>query len=103
MSTSEDLVNQTLADLAAIKDPVERAKQAATVIELARTRLMAGARQIRQDAVNELRAQGLTLSAVGELIGQSTSRTQQISEGRSGGKPKAKGALETAGEAADAD
>lgn len=84
-------MDQTLAELAAVKDPAERARQAATVIELARTRLMAGARKIRQDAVNELRAQGLTLSAVGELIGQSVSRTQQISEGRTGGKPKAKG------------
>jgi hypothetical protein len=92
MSTSEDHVDQTLADLAAMADPAERAKQAATVIELARTKLMASARKIRQDAVNELRDQGLTLAAVGELIGQSVSRTQQISEGRTGGKPRAKDA-----------
>lgn len=83
-------MDQTLANLAAVEDPAERAKQAAAVVELARTKLMAGARKIRQDAVNELRDQGLTLAAVGELIGQSVSRTQQISEGRSGGKPRAK-------------
>jgi hypothetical protein len=49
---------------------------------------MAGARKIRQDAVNELRAQDRTLAEVGKLIGQSVSRTQQISEGRTGGKAK---------------
>lgn len=91
-------MNQTLADLTAIKDPVERAKKAAEAIELARTTFMAGARKIRQDAVNELRAQGLSLTAIGELIGQHRNRVQQISEGRTGGKSKERGAESSAAE-----
>lgn len=84
-------MNQLLDAVRSIDDPVERFKAATTTVEAARNTLMAGARQIRQDAVNELRAQGMGLGEIGKLLDQTRSRVQQISEGRTGGKAKAAG------------
>lgn len=81
----EDTVNRLLDEIRAIEDPVERFKAATEAVETARTTFMTGARQIRQDAVNELR-EGNSLAEISKLIGQSRSRVQQISEGRTGGK-----------------
>lgn len=88
--TPEDHVEQTLADLAAIEDPVEQFKAAGNAIELARTTYMSGARKIREDAVNKLRQRNMTWGEIGTLLGQHRNRVQQIAEGRTGGKPKAK-------------
>jgi len=82
----EITVNELLDAIRAIEDPVERFKAATKAVETARTTFMAGARQIRQDAVNELRDQDKSLSEISKLLGQSRSRVQQISEGRTGGK-----------------
>lgn len=84
----EIIVNELLDAIRAIEDPVERFNAATKAVETARTAFMAGARQIRQDAVNELRAQDKGLGEIGKLLGQSRSRVQQISEGRTGGKGK---------------
>jgi hypothetical protein len=81
----EETVNRLLDEIRAIEDPVERFKAATEAVEVARTTFMTGARQIRQDAVNELR-EGSSLAEISKLIGQSRSRVQQISEGRTGGK-----------------
>ncbi|NUQ98320.1 MAG: hypothetical protein HOY79_17810 [Streptomyces sp.] len=81
----EIIVNELLDTIRAIEDPVERFKAATKAVETARTTFMAGARQIRQDAVNELREDN-SLAEISKLIGQSRSRVQQISEGRTGGK-----------------
>ena len=88
--TPEDHVEQTLADLAGIEDPVDRFKSAGEAIELARTIYMPGARKIREDAVNELRQRNMSWGEIGALLGQHRNRVQQIAEGRTGGKPKAK-------------
>lgn len=92
--TPEEHVEQTLTDLAAIEDPAERFKAAGDAIELARTRYMPGARKIREDAVNELRQRNMTWGEIGTLLGQHRNRVQQIADGRTGGKPKAKTAKE---------
>jgi hypothetical protein len=83
----ENTVNQLLDEIRAIEDPVDRFEAATKAVEIARTALMAGARQIRQDAVNELR-EDRSLAEVGKLLGQKRGRVQQISEGRSGGRPR---------------
>lgn len=43
-------------------------------------------RQLRQDAVLELRADGLSHAEVGKVIGTSRARAQQIAEGRTTGR-----------------
>lgn len=83
----EITVNELLDAIRAIEDPVERFKAATKAVETARTTFMAGARQIRQDAVNELR-EDKSLGDISKLLGQSRSRVQQIGEGRTGGKGK---------------
>lgn len=82
----EDAVKRLLDEIRAIEDPVERFKAATEAVETARTTFMAGARQIRQDVVQELRDQDMSLADIGKLLGQSRSRVQQIREGRTGGK-----------------
>lgn len=86
MQTPEAKMNEALADIADIKDPVDRAKRAAAFMEAMRTKAMPRARQIRQEAVKELRAQGRSLAEVGSLLNLNRNRVQQISEGRTGGK-----------------
>lgn len=81
-------LNDIMTGLAAVEDPVERFKAAAETIELARLTLMPEASKIRQDAVNELRDQHMSLAEISKLTGQTRSRVQQISEGRTGGKGK---------------
>jgi hypothetical protein len=92
--TPEEHVEETLAELAAIEDPVEQFKAAGDAIELARTTYMPGARKIREDAVNKLRQRNMTWGEIGALLGQHRNRVQQIAEGRTGGKPKPKTAKE---------
>ncbi|ACU71830.1 hypothetical protein Caci_2921 [Catenulispora acidiphila DSM 44928] len=81
-------MNEALADIAAVADPVDRAKRAAAFMETMRTEAMPQARQIRQEAVKELRAEGKSLAEIGSLLGLDRNRVQQISEGRTGGKGK---------------
>lgn len=95
--TPEEHVEQSLSDLAAIEDPVDRFKAAGNAIELARTTYMPGARKIREDAVNELRQRNMTWGEIGTLLDQHRNRVQQIAEGRTGGKPKAKAQQEKEG------
>jgi hypothetical protein len=86
--TSEAIVNNLLDSIRAIEDPAERFKAATETVEAARNLLMAGGRQIRQQVVNDYRSEGKSLAEIGELLDQTRSRIQQISEGRTGGKPK---------------
>ncbi|MFF5778192.1 RNA polymerase subunit sigma-70 [Streptomyces virginiae] len=51
-------------------------------------------RQLRQDAVLELRADGLSHAEVGKVIGTSRARAQQIAEGRTTGRRAASETLE---------
>lgn len=86
----EDTVNELLDDIRAIKDPVERFKAATEAGEVARTTFMAGARQIRQEAVTELRDQDMSLADISKLLGIDRTRLHQISTGVTGGKRKPK-------------
>jgi hypothetical protein len=86
----EATVNEILDSIRAIEDPVERFKAATAALEVARISFVSGARQVRQDVVNELRAQDMSLADIATALGDglTRSRIQQISEGRSGGKPR---------------
>lgn len=86
-------VQAVMAGLLSIEDPAERFEAATKTMELARHTLMPEAAKIRQDAVQELRNQNFSLAEIGKLLGQTRSRVQQISEGRTGGKgrPSAEG------------
>lgn len=67
-----------------ITDPTDRAKAASALLDAIPT-LQSALREIRQTAVLELRAQGLSHNEVGIAIGTSRSRAQQIAEGRTSG------------------
>lgn len=84
----EDTVIEMLDTIRAIEDPAERFKAATEAGEVARTTFMAGARQIRQDAVRELRDSGMSLGEISKLLGIDRTRLHQISEGVTGGKRK---------------
>lgn len=79
-----------IAQIEQIEDPAERAREVglrmAAIPEL-HTRLKA----IRQAAVAEMRAQGLSLADIGRELGLHRNRVQQILEGRSGGGQGGKG------------
>lgn len=68
-----------------ITDPTDRAKAASALLDAIPT-LQSALREIRQTAVLELRAQGLSHNEVGIAIGTSRSRAQQIAEGRTSGR-----------------
>lgn len=66
-------------------DAGERAKEVGAALN-AVPELQKWLRQLRQDAVLELRADGLSHAEVGKLIGTSRARAQQIAEGRTTGR-----------------
>lgn len=74
-----------LANVQAIKDPAERAKELTRIIRKL-PELGAAIREARAEAVRELRKQGWSHQQVADLIGVARTRAQQIAEGRSGGK-----------------
>lgn len=84
----ESDANELLDAYRAIKDPVERFKIATEAVEAARSTFMAGARQIRQEAVQQLRDDGLSLGDISKLLGIDRTRLHQISTGVTGGKRK---------------
>lgn len=81
--TPEDLVAQ--ADAAAqTSDPAERA-QLLTALLRELPQVAAHIRELRQRAVQELRAAGWSHQQIGDAIGVHRNRAQQIAEGRTGG------------------
>lgn len=70
-----------LAALADVADPAERARQVKAALDQMPA-IQAELRQIRQAAVLELRAAGLSHAQVAEEIGVTRSRAQQIAEGK---------------------
>lgn len=76
---------EALKHLADTNDQVERAKQAGIALN-AVPQLQGWLRQVRQDAVLEMRAEGLSHAEVGKQLGISRARAQQIAEGRTTGK-----------------
>ena len=84
-------MNEILDTIRAIEDPAERFKAASDAIETARTAFMTGARQIRQEAVQEMRNADLSLGDISKLVGVDRTRLHQISTGVTGGKKKTKG------------
>lgn len=83
-------------DLEKIADPLERAREIGrrmALIPLAHARL----RELRQAAVVELKAKGMSYADIGRELGLHRNRVQQILEGRSagGGHNRAKSEGET--------
>jgi hypothetical protein len=86
----ENTVNELLDNIRAITDRAERFEAATKALEVARTDFMTGARRIRQETVQELRDEGMTLADISKLLGVDRSRLHQISTGVTGGKRKPK-------------
>jgi hypothetical protein len=82
---ADHMISSVTGTITGIGDPTDRARAAAALLA-AVPRLQSGLREIRQAAVQELRAQGHSWAEVGEAIGVHRNRAQQIGEGRSGGK-----------------
>ncbi|WP_329474226.1 sigma-70 family RNA polymerase sigma factor (plasmid) [Streptomyces sp. NBC_01723] len=76
---------ENLKHLAEQGDPVQRAKDVSTALQ-AIPELQHWLREIRQGAVQEMRAEGASHADVGKAIGVSRARAQQIAEGRTTGK-----------------
>lgn len=76
---------EALKHLADTDDPTERAKQAGVALN-AVPELQSWLRQVRQEAVLEMRAGGLSHAEVGKQLGVSRARAQQIAEGRTTGR-----------------
>ncbi|WP_116248274.1 sigma factor-like helix-turn-helix DNA-binding protein [Nocardiopsis sp. FIRDI 009] len=64
-------------------DPMTRARLVGETLA-AFAEIEAALKEVRRPAVVELRGQGLTLRAIGEELGLSASRVDQISRGLSG-------------------
>jgi GntR family transcriptional regulator len=71
---------RSLAELAAIDDPVERAKAASEAIDDLRA-LTADLAQVRREAVLELRRGGRTQAEVARLLGVTYGRVSQLEAG----------------------
>lgn len=69
-----------LPRIRAIEDPAERAREIGVVLNRMPD-VMAELRQLRQDAVKELRAQGLSHQAIADRIGVSRNRAANIAAG----------------------
>ncbi len=74
-----------LKHLAEQGDPTQRAKAVSSALQ-AIPELQHWLREIRQGAVQEMRAEGMSHAEVGKAIGVSRARAQQITEGRTTGK-----------------
>lgn len=84
---------ETLKHLAGNPDAGARAQEVGAALN-AVPELQKWLRQLRQDAVLELRADGLSHAEVGKVIGTSRARAQQIAEGRTTGRRAADEASE---------
>jgi DNA-directed RNA polymerase specialized sigma24 family protein len=73
-----------IARIGQITDPRERAIQIGKVLNTLPA-IAAELRALRQAAVLELRARGLSYADISELLGLHRNRVQQIAEGRPGG------------------
>ena len=78
---------EALAQLAAEPVPAARAEVLGKALADV-PKLQAWLRRARQDAVLEMRAEGLSHGDVGKALGISRARAQQIAEGRTTGKRK---------------
>ncbi len=76
---------ENLKHLAEQGDPVQRAKDTSAALQ-AIPELQHWLREIRQRAVQEMRAEGASHADVSKAIGVSRARAQQIAEGRTTGK-----------------
>jgi DNA-binding NarL/FixJ family response regulator len=75
---------ELLGGVAEIPDPVERALDVGLRLN-ALPPLAAELRRIRQGAVLEMRAAGMTYGQIGASLGLHRNRVQQIADGRPGG------------------
>lgn len=73
-----------IEQVGAIKDPAERAREIGRRLALF-TEWNARLSDMRQAAVTEMRANGMSLAAIGRELGLHRNRVQQIAEGRPGG------------------
>jgi hypothetical protein len=89
-----------IEQVAAISDPVERAQEIARRMALL-PEWSAKLREMRQAAVLEMRANGMSHADVGRALGVHRNRAQQIAEGRSSGGQGGGKELEAAPEEAD--
>lgn len=81
---------ESLAPLAGGSDPTERAKTLGAAID-AVPQLQTWLRQARQEAVAEMHKQGVgSYADIGEILGFSRARAQQIATGYVGGRPRAR-------------
>jgi DNA-binding NarL/FixJ family response regulator len=76
---------ESLAGLAKATDPAERAKQVGKALD-AVPKLQKWLRTVRQEAVQEMRASGLSHADVAKELGVSRVRAHQIAEGLTTGK-----------------
>ena len=80
---------EPLAPIAGGSDPTERAKALGEAID-AVPHLQAWLRRARQQAVAEMHEQGVgSYADIGEILGFSRARAQQIATGYVGGRPRA--------------
>jgi Spy/CpxP family protein refolding chaperone len=79
------VIDQALKDLSGYTDPRDRAIVASAALG-ACPDLAAGMKKQRHQAVQELRAGGLSHQDVADLLGLTRARAQQIAEGRTSGK-----------------
>ena len=70
-----------IEEIKAVRDPAERAVRIGQVLN-ALPGIAAELRDMRRQAVLELRAQGLSYAEIGERLGLHRNRVQQIAEGR---------------------
>jgi hypothetical protein len=76
---------ENLKHLAEQGDAIQRAKDVGAALQSI-PELQHWLREIRQDAVREMREGGMSHAAVGAELGLSRARAQQIAEGRTTGK-----------------
>jgi len=85
-SRYSDRVENPLADVERIRtitDPAERAREIGKVLN-ALPEVMAELRAMRQAAVLEMRAKGMSHAAIAAELGVHRNRAQNIAEGRTG-------------------
>lgn len=73
-----------IEDIESIKDPAERAREIGQRLKHIPD-FQARLREMRQAAVKEMRASGMTYAAIAEAIHLHRNRVQQIAEGRTAG------------------
>lgn len=82
---ADDTVNMVVTSIDSVGDAKFRALAAGAMLDAVPT-LQRGLRQLRQEAVLELRREGLSHAEVAKELGISRARAQQIAEGKTSGK-----------------